>query len=126
MTDASVIAVGGPPTFRHQVARALERDVDGVDWTATVSAAESAMEDRHQPPNVVVLAPGVKEVDESSVPELVTQLKAKFANSKAVYVRADKDTPWEVVAQVFNELGQAKVDVRAVTQPEEITNGRQK
>lgn len=59
-----------------------------------------------------------------NINELVTQLKAKFANSNAVYVRADKDTPWEVVAQVFNELGQAKVDVRAVTQPEEITNGR--
>ena len=71
MTDASVIAVGGRPTFRHQVARALERDVDGVDWTATVSAAESAMEDRHQPPNVVVLAPGVKEVDAFGLAEFM-------------------------------------------------------
>src|SRR6188508_3298600 len=29
-----------------------------------------------------------------NINELVSQLRAKFANSKAVYVRADKDTPW--------------------------------
>ncbi len=56
---------------------------------------------------------------------LVDQIHTKFAKSKAVYVRADKDTPWEVIAQVFNELGHGGIEVRAVTQPEDNT-GRKK
>jgi len=32
-------------------------------------------------------------------------------------VRADKATPWDPIAQVISELGQAKLDVRMVTQP---------
>lgn len=55
-------------------------------------------------------------VNINELPEVVAK---RFRGAKAVYVRADKEVPWEVVAQVFSELGEAKLDVRAVTQPEE-------
>jgi biopolymer transport protein ExbD len=45
------------------------------------------------------------------------QVKIRFPGQKAVYVRADKATPWDPIAQVVSELGQAKLDVRMVTQP---------
>src|SRR5438105_3357540 len=68
---ASVMAVGGPPTFRFQVARALQQDADAVDWTATVSAAESAIGERATPPNVVVVAPAVKDLDAFGLAEFL-------------------------------------------------------
>lgn len=45
------------------------------------------------------------------------EVKKRFPGQKAVYVRADKATPWDPIAQVVSELGQAKLDVRMVTQP---------
>jgi biopolymer transport protein ExbD len=60
----------------------------------------------------------------ANINELPQLIAKKFRNPKAVYVRADKEVPWEVVAQVFSELGEAKLDVRAVTQPEETTGAR--
>jgi biopolymer transport protein ExbD len=43
----------------------------------------------------------------------------RFGNAKGVYVRADKETIWEDVAQVTAELGAAKFQVNMVTQPED-------
>ena len=55
-----------------------------------------------------------KDVNINEVGDLV---KKRFPGQKAVYVRADKATPWDPIAQVVSELGQAKLDVRMVTQP---------
>jgi biopolymer transport protein ExbD/biopolymer transport protein TolR len=55
-----------------------------------------------------------KDVNINEVGDLV---KKNFPGQKAVYVRADKATPWDPIAQVVSELGQAKLDVRMVTQP---------
>jgi biopolymer transport protein ExbD len=61
-----------------------------------------------------------------NINEMIDKLRARFPKAKAVYVRADKDTPWEIVAQVFNAFMNTGIDVRAVTQPEETTTGRRK
>ena len=50
--------------------------------------------------------------------EIADQIATKFPGAQGVYIRADKDTPWDVVAQVFNIVGK-KYQIRAVTQPEE-------
>ena len=55
----------------------------------------------------------------ANINELPEMIAKKFAGAKAVYVRGDKEVPWEIMAQVFSELGEAHLDVRAVTQPEE-------
>ena len=55
----------------------------------------------------------------ANINELPDMIAKKFRGAKAVYVRGDKEVPWEVMAQVFSQLGEAKLDVRAVTQPEE-------
>lgn len=39
------------------------------------------------------------------------------AGVKSVYVRADKDAIWDVVAQVISQLGDAKIQPNMVTQP---------
>jgi len=43
----------------------------------------------------------------------------KFPNAKGVYVRADKETIWDPIAQVTAELGEGHFQVNMVTQPED-------
>ena len=43
----------------------------------------------------------------------------RFPNAKAAYVRADRKTIWDVVAQVIAQLGDAKIEPRMVTQPDD-------
>jgi pilus assembly protein CpaE len=70
VSDPSIIAVGAPPTFRFQVARALQIDPDGVEWVPTVAAAEGFLvEGGH--PEVLVLSPAIKEPDAFGLAEFV-------------------------------------------------------
>jgi biopolymer transport protein ExbD/biopolymer transport protein TolR len=53
-------------------------------------------------------------------------IRQKFGKAKGAYLRADKETPWEVVAQVISSLHESKIDVRVVTQPAENIGTRNK
>ena len=64
-----------------------------------------------------------KEVNFNS---LSTEIQRRFPGATAVYLRADKETVWEPIAQVMSELGNAKLQVNAVTQPEDTANKRRK
>jgi biopolymer transport protein ExbD len=46
----------------------------------------------------------------------------KFGKAKGVYVRADKETIWDPIAQVTAELGAAGFQVNMVTQPEDSSS----
>lgn len=48
---------------------------------------------------------------------LAQSIHERFHNATAVYVRADKETPWDPIAQIVAELGEAKFDVKMVTAP---------
>ena len=48
---------------------------------------------------------------------LAEGIHSRFHNATAVYVRADKETPWDPIAQIVAELGEAKYEVRMVTAP---------
>jgi biopolymer transport protein ExbD len=52
-----------------------------------------------------------------NINELKTVIERKFSKAKAVYLRADKDTIWEPIAQMTAELGEAGYQVNMVTQP---------
>jgi biopolymer transport protein ExbD len=56
--------------------------------------------------------------------ELGSTVLSRYGKSQTVYVRSDKATPFEIVAQVLAELGEAKVGVSVVTKPEESTRRR--
>ena len=55
-------------------------------------------------------------VNINNLQKAITQ---KFGKAKGVYVRADKETVWEALAQVVSMLGQAGLQVNMVTQPED-------
>ncbi|HEY1216793.1 MAG TPA: biopolymer transporter ExbD [Bryobacteraceae bacterium] len=48
---------------------------------------------------------------------LAEGIHQRFHNATSVYVRADKETPWDPIAQIVAELGEAKFDVKRVTAP---------
>jgi biopolymer transport protein ExbD len=51
-------------------------------------------------------------------------IRQRYPNSKGVFLRADKGTVWDPIAQVISKLGEAKFDVRVVTQAEDNTRKR--
>ncbi len=54
---------------------------------------------------------------------LPAEVRRRFPGSKSVYVRADKSAVWDPIAQVISVLGDAKMNVRVVTQPQDETKG---
>ena len=61
---------------------------------------------------------------ETNINDLKAEITRRFGTSKAVFVKADKDTIWEVIAQVTAELGAAGFQINMVTQPEDTAKGR--
>lgn len=55
-----------------------------------------------------------------NINQLAEAVRARFQGAEAVYVKADKEVTWEMVAQVFDALGRAKLKVNAVAQAETI------
>ena len=60
--------------------------------------------------------------DDVNINDLVTVIKRKYGKAKGVYVRADKQTIWDPIAQVTAELGAAGFQVNMVTQPEDSSS----
>ena len=57
---------------------------------------------------------------------LAEGIHQRFHDATAVYVRADKETPWDPIAQIVAELGQAKFDVKMVTAPIDTSSRRRR
>ena len=53
----------------------------------------------------------------ANVNDLASVVRARFGTGQEVYVRADKETIWDTLAQVVSALGEAKIKVNMVTQP---------
>lgn len=55
---------------------------------------------------------------------LADEIHKRFHNASSVYLRADSRTPFDPIAQVIATLGQAKLAVNIVTQPEDQSDKR--
>ena len=55
----------------------------------------------------------------TNINDLQSAIAQRFGKAKAVYLRADKDTIFDPIAQVMATLGQAGFQVNVVTQPED-------
>ncbi len=95
-----------------------------VDVPKTRAVADSAKE----LPVVNITKDGTLYLKEKEVNinELPAEFQRRFCGASAVYLRADKETVWEPIAQVMSELGAAKLQVNAVTQPEDSADKRRK
>jgi biopolymer transport protein ExbD len=54
-----------------------------------------------------------------NINDLPAAIRQRYGKAKGVYIRADKQTIWEMVAQVTAEMGDAGFVVNMVTQPED-------
>ena len=88
-----------------------------VDVPKTRAVADSAKE----LPVVNITKDGMLYLNEKEVNinDLPSEIARRFSGATAVYLRADRETLWEPIAQVMSELGAAKLQVNAVTQPED-------
>jgi len=71
LTDASVVAVGTPQSFRQQLARSLELEPEEVGWVQSATAAEELLIGAFSSVDVLVLSPEVKEADALGLAEFV-------------------------------------------------------
>jgi len=83
-----------------------------------VPSTQTTKETKEDLPIVSIDKTGVYTLNGKAVNihEIVAVIHQKFTK-KAVYVRADKDTSWDVVAQMTAELGHGGFQVNLVTQP---------
>jgi biopolymer transport protein ExbD len=54
-----------------------------------------------------------------NINELGAAIEQRFGANQAVYVRADREAVWDVVAQVIDALGRAGMQVNALMQPQD-------
>jgi biopolymer transport protein ExbD len=57
---------------------------------------------------------------------MASTIRKRYKDAKAVYLRADRRTTWDPIAQVIATLGEAKLAVNVVTQPEDMTGKNRK
>ncbi len=58
----------------------------------------------------------------TNINDLGTAIRRRFGKAKGVYVSADREAIWDVIAQVTAELGAGGFQVNMVTQPEDTSN----
>lgn len=51
-------------------------------------------------------------------------IHARFRSATAIYVQADKETPWDPIAKVVAILGAAHFEVKMVTKPTDLSRRR--
>src|SRR4029077_6096062 len=71
MTEASVVAVGTPQSFRQQIARALEVEMEEIGWAPSATVAEEVLINALTPIDVLVLSPGGHDTDDPGLAEFV-------------------------------------------------------
>ncbi|MBI5283361.1 MAG: biopolymer transporter ExbD [Candidatus Solibacter usitatus] len=59
-----------------------------------------------------------------NINQLGSEFKRRFPGAKAVYLRADRQTIYDPIAQVVSTLGAAGLDVRLVTQPDDAGSAK--
>lgn len=61
-----------------------------------------------------------------NIHEMAAIIRQRYKKAKAVYLRADRRTPWDPIAQIIATLGEAKLGVNVVTQPEDMTGKKRR
>ena len=91
-----------------------------------VPTTKTVKETTQELPTVTITKDGTTLLNEKpiNIHDLQTAILQRFGKSKAVYVRADKDTVFDPIAQVMATLGQAGFQVNVVTQPEDTATKR--
>jgi biopolymer transport protein ExbD len=79
-------------------------------------------------PVITITKDGTTYLNENAtnINDLGASIVKRFGKAKAVYVKADKDTIFDPIAQVLAMLGQAGFQANIVTQPEDSAPRRRR
>lgn len=79
-------------------------------------------------PVITITKDGTTYLNENAtnINDLQASIVKRFGKAKAVYVKADKDTIFDPIAQVLAMLGQAGFQANIVTQPEDSVPRRRR
>ena len=61
-----------------------------------------------------------------NINDLAPQVLSRYSKGQNVYVRCDKQVPFDIFAQVVAELAAGKIGVNVVTKPEDTTTRRKR
>jgi biopolymer transport protein ExbD/biopolymer transport protein TolR len=77
-------------------------------------------------PIVTITRDGTSYLNEKpeNIHTLASEIRRRYRNATGVYVKADKSATWDIIAQVVATLGEAKLAVNMVTQPEDQADKR--
>jgi biopolymer transport protein ExbD len=91
-----------------------------------VPAVKTTKETTKDLPIVTVTKEGLFYLGESTINinELAPAIVKRYGKGQTVYIRGDKQTQWDTLAQVVAELGAAKISISLVTKPEDTTRKR--
>ena len=91
-----------------------------VPKTKTVSAASKQL------PVITISKAGDMFLgkDPENINRLADDIRAKYPGQESVYLRADRETQFDIIAQVMSVLGTAKLGVNVVTQPDDSIGKR--
>jgi biopolymer transport protein ExbD len=97
-------------------AHVMEYGVE-VDVPKTKSVRESTKE----LPVITITKTGTVTIGDEplNIHNLAEVVKKKYDTKQGIYLRADKETPWDPIAKVMTALGDAKIGVNVVTQPDD-------
>jgi biopolymer transport protein ExbD len=86
-----------------------------------VPKVKSTRESTKELPVVSLSATGEVHLNDKvvNINALGDDLRQRFPKQTAVYVRADKETRWDALAQIVDQLGREKFSVNMVTQPDD-------
>ncbi len=86
-----------------------------------VPKVQAVKDSAQELPVVTITKDGVTFLNDKpvNINDLQATIQQRFGKAKAIYVRADKETIWDPIAQVTAMLGQAGFQVNMVTQPED-------
>lgn len=62
--------------------------------------------------------------DPVNINRLAAEVRSRYPGQTAVYLRADAQTPFDPIANVMSVLGDAKLSIAVVTQPDESIGKR--
>jgi pilus assembly protein CpaE len=85
VTRFRVVAVGGDPSFRPFVARAIGAPSDAIGWVASVETARESIRKSREPVDLIVLAPAVHEEEAVAI----AQFLAREAPTTAIVLVRD-------------------------------------
>ena len=99
-------------------AQVMEYGID-IDVPKTKTVSSTTLKDNPAVVQITKTGETYLGKDPVNIHRMVDEIHAKYPGQTAVYVRADGEARFDPIASVLSVLGQAKLNVKIMTQPDD-------